>query len=449
MALITLTNLALTLLAAATIHLIYTAIHRLFLSPLSSIPGPRLAALTSWYKCYYDVYRPAQYIFKIKSLHAKYGPIVRITPREISISDLSFLDTIYLGKRDKDAEKVRALGVSTSIGGAVDWELHRRRREPLNTFFSRRSVLGLATRLEDTAAQLRQIFERGAEDMSDLYTVFTSDVVSQYAFGHNQNVLANQERGAEMRKNIGTVLRGVKVNLQFPWIRDGVRRLPKQLVGHWTPDGVKDMIRFRMKIREEILQIIKGGEKGVSISNSLPRSIFHHLLSSPSLPPEEKTLPRLEDEATLLVMAGTESTAKSINLAHYYILANPSLMAKLRDELKSKPSEMSEELFSLPYMSAIAIEAYRLSFGLTGRNPRVAPNEEMIYTNPTIGKSYHIPPGTPVSTSTLLAHTNENIFSDPWAFNPDRWLGKEGQEKKKYMLSFGKGPRMCIGRELA
>lgn len=148
-------------------------------------------------------------------------------------------------------------------------------------------------------------------------------------------------------------------------------------------------------------------------------------------------------------MAGTESTAKSITLAHYYILANPSLMAKLRDKLQSKPSEMLEELFSLPYMSAIAIEAHRLSFGLTGRNPRVAPNEEMIYTNPTTGKNYHIPPGTPVSTSTLLAHTNENIFSNPWAFNPDRWLGKEGQEKKKYMLSFGKGPRMCIGRELA
>lgn len=180
MALITLTNLALTLLAAVTIHLIYTAIHRLFLSPLSSIPGPRLAALTSWYECYYDVYHPAQYIFKIKFLHANMVLSSASRHEKFPFSDLSFLDTIYLGKRDKDAEKVRALGVSTSIGGAVDWGLYRRRREPLNTFFSRRSVLGLAIRLDDTAAQLRQIFERGAEDMSvinlsDLYTVFTSE----------------------------------------------------------------------------------------------------------------------------------------------------------------------------------------------------------------------------------------------------------------------------------
>ncbi|KAH8674467.1 hypothetical protein BGZ60DRAFT_556775 [Tricladium varicosporioides] len=143
-------------------------------------------------------------------------------------------------------------------------------------------------------------------NLSDLYIAFASDVVSQYAFGHNQNVLANQERTTATRKNIGTVVRGVKVNLQFPWIRDVVRRLPKQLVGHWVPDGAKDMIRFRIKIREEILQIIEGIEKNGSASDSHPHSIFHHLLSAPSLPVEEKNLDRLKDEATLLVLAGTE-----------------------------------------------------------------------------------------------------------------------------------------------
>ena len=52
---------------------IYGIIYRLLLSPLAAIPGPKLAAVTSWYEFYYDVIQPGQYVFKIKELHEKYG----------------------------------------------------------------------------------------------------------------------------------------------------------------------------------------------------------------------------------------------------------------------------------------------------------------------------------------------------------------------------------------
>lgn len=53
--------------------LLYLAFYRLLLSPIASVPGPRLAALTTLYAAYYDVYLPGQYVFKIKELHKKYG----------------------------------------------------------------------------------------------------------------------------------------------------------------------------------------------------------------------------------------------------------------------------------------------------------------------------------------------------------------------------------------
>lgn len=53
--------------------LLYGAIYRLFLSPLARIPGPKLAALTSWYEFYYDVIKPGKYVWKIKDLHEEYG----------------------------------------------------------------------------------------------------------------------------------------------------------------------------------------------------------------------------------------------------------------------------------------------------------------------------------------------------------------------------------------
>jgi hypothetical protein len=48
-------------------------LYRLYFSPLSKFPGPKLAAATLWYEGYYDMVKGGKYIFKIKELHKKYG----------------------------------------------------------------------------------------------------------------------------------------------------------------------------------------------------------------------------------------------------------------------------------------------------------------------------------------------------------------------------------------
>ena len=120
------------------------------------------------------------------------------------------------------------------------------------------------------------------------------------------------------------------------------------------------------------------------------------------------------------------------------------MMARVRAELRTVRSDASwTELEQLPYLSACIAEGNRLSFGVTARVCRIAPDETLQYKNHTI------PPGTPVSMVTLCAHTDEHIFPDPWAFNPDRWLGPEGAARRKYQMAFNKGGRNCIGINLA
>lgn len=48
-------------------------LYRLFLSPISKFPGPKLAAATYLYEGYYDIVKRGKYTFKIRDLHAKYG----------------------------------------------------------------------------------------------------------------------------------------------------------------------------------------------------------------------------------------------------------------------------------------------------------------------------------------------------------------------------------------
>jgi cytochrome P450 len=207
------------------------------------------------------------------------------------------------------------------------------------------------------------------------------------------------------------------------------------------------MIQFRIGIRREIRDILAHKHDGRSSSSRSDPTIFTALRDSPILPPPEKAPHRLEDEATLLVMAGTESTAKSLTLAHCHLLANPPAMAKLRAELADRDLPTTTPPDQLPYLNGVIQEAHRLSFGLTGRNPRVAPDEPIVYHSGS--KTFTFPPGTPLSTSTLLVHTNEALFPDPWRFEPARWLGPAGAARRRYMLAFMRGPRMCIGMHLA
>ena len=61
------------LVGAALSYYATIAFYRLFLSPLSRFPGPKLAAMSRWYEAYYDVLQNGKYTFKIAELHKEYG----------------------------------------------------------------------------------------------------------------------------------------------------------------------------------------------------------------------------------------------------------------------------------------------------------------------------------------------------------------------------------------
>lgn len=184
-------------------------------------------------------------------------------------------------------------------------------------------------------------------------------------------------------------------------------------------------------------------------------SVYDSVLDNPMLPLSEKSLLRLEQEGTLLVLAGTESPAKSLNIIFYHLSANPSIMSKLRTEINTVPRTATwSQLEQLPYLSAVIEEGNRLSFGVTARAARIA-YQPLTYT-PSVHatksgtqQSYLIPSGTPISITTLSAHTSPSIFPKPLVFDPDRWLGDEGREVRKFQFAFGKGGRKCLGIELA
>ena len=60
-------------LAISTAYATSLVIYRLCLSPLASVPGPKLAAASGWYEFYYDCLLAGKFIFEIERMHKVYG----------------------------------------------------------------------------------------------------------------------------------------------------------------------------------------------------------------------------------------------------------------------------------------------------------------------------------------------------------------------------------------
>ncbi|KAI4283741.1 MAG: hypothetical protein L6R38_001955 [Xanthoria sp. 2 TBL-2021] len=99
-------------------------VYRLIFHPLAKFPGPKIAAATKWYEFYYDCVKGGGGLFSFdQDVHLDHlnqlsttllGPIVRINPYEIHVSDPSWLDTLYPGPgpvRDKYAPSAHMSGV--------------------------------------------------------------------------------------------------------------------------------------------------------------------------------------------------------------------------------------------------------------------------------------------------------------------------------------------------
>ncbi|QRD91183.1 cytochrome P450 [Aspergillus flavus] len=353
----------------------------------------------------------------IEDISFRLRPIIRVTPDEVHINDVGYLDTIYapsMTRLDKYDYQLRTLRVPGGVGTTADYYLHRIRREALPPFFSKRNVLWLESVITEKVNQLCGLIAKHAATKTP--------------------------EAARLRHNSHELLKGINMNKHFPWIPDILEALPQLLTRPTMPPGLIDMLELFDRVRAELTTIITrissntSGEKE-SINTGAKGSVYESVLDSPNLPASEKALLRLEQEGALLTLAGTESPAQTLNIIFYHLLANPALLAKLREELATLPTLSTwTQLEQLPYLSAIIEEGNRLSFGVTARTARIQ-HTPITYT--------------PSAITTLSAHTAELVFLDPYAFLPERWLGDEGRERRKFQLAFSRGGRKCLGVELA
>ncbi|KAF2435995.1 cytochrome P450 [Tothia fuscella] len=453
---------------ALAAYTVYGAIWRLYLSPIAHIPGPRIAAVTLWYEFYYDVILGGQYTFKIIKLHKKYGPILRISPWEVHIGDPDYYHTLYCSsasgqKRDKNPWFTKSFGLNLSTSGTPEHDLHKLRRGAIGVFFSMTSVRKLEGLIRDRALALLKRFDEFKESGEVLmaswaFSAFTNDIVMSYSFGRSDNRIEAPDFDPSYRDAsfFGSTMENPLKHA--PWINQLFLAIPDSIARLLHPAMTEFIRQKRLKdcpqnTQKQIESIIAGiNDSDKSISHA---TIFHQILHS-KLPPHEKTLPRLTDEAQVMMMAGTLTVAWTLEVIMYWLCRQPDTLKALKTELKTVMPEINTvvpltTLETLPYLNAVIKEGLRLTYGVSCRLMRSCPDAEMKYTDPETGKEWIIPAGVPVGLSSVQIHHDKSIFPDSKHFYPERWLkaAAEGKNLDKYLISFTAGARICLGRDLA
>jgi cytochrome P450 len=138
----------------------------------------------------------------------------------------------------------------------------------------------------------------------------------------------------------------------------------------------------------------------------------------------------LRDQLMTLLLAGHETTATALAWTFDLVLRHPAALGRLRTSL-----EAGEEA----YLKATIAESLRLRpvVPLAGR--RLA--EDLVTDD------LELPAGTDVTAAIWLTHTNPDLYPEPLAFRPERFL--EAAPETYAWIPYGGGIRRCLGAAFA
>ncbi|RYP52142.1 hypothetical protein DL768_002692 [Monosporascus sp. mg162] len=354
------------------------------------------------------------------------------------------------GRWNKYEWSYKAFSAPDSAICTPDHDLHKQRRAATAPFFSKASVTRKQGIIHSLADKLCDRIRKCVDSESSMnvgtaISAFTRDVATQFILGKDYRNLDTEDFNAGMTAVLQSSGAIWRVTKHVPWLGPTMKSLPPSFMERIADDATKSFLNF-LKDCELTARAAISAYATKDLDDKDSRTIIDEILRS-DLPSSEKTLKHVNDEVGTITGAAFETTAQALRQVLYQIYSNKAILSRLRAELSTLPSADDQNLAALerlPYLTAILMEALRLSPGVASRLARIAPDRDLVY-----GK-WSIPSGTPVGMTALLMHKNESLYPDPEKFDPERWMDIEARKKAdKTFAPFSRGTRICLGMHLA
>ncbi|KAL0322243.1 UNVERIFIED_CONTAM: protein LUTEIN DEFICIENT 5, chloroplastic [Sesamum calycinum] len=327
----------------------------------------------------------------------------------------------------------------------ADGEIWRVRRRAIVPALHQKFVAAMFSLFGEATDRLCKKLDAAASDgedveMESLFSRLTLDIIGKAVFNYDFDSLKLDTGIVEA---VYTVLREAEDRSvapipfwEIPIWKDISPKLKKVNAAlKLVNETLDDLIAICKKmVDEEELQFHE------EYMNEQDPSILHFLLASG----DDVSSKQLRDDLMTLLIAGHETSAAVLTWTFYLLSQEPSVMAKLQNEVDSVLGDRFptvEDMKKLKYTTRVINESLRLY-----PQPPVLIRRSL--DNDLLGK-YPIKRGEDIFISVWNLHRCPNHWEDADKFNPERWPldGPNPNETNQNFsyLPFGGGPRKCIG----
>ena len=188
-----------------------------------------------------------------------------------------------------------------------------------------------------------------------------------------------------------------------------------------------DYLRIQAEVDEMIAELIS--ERRAEPDDG--DDVLAMLLAARHSDGEPMSAQELRDELMTLLVAGHETTATTLSWAFERLARTPAVLARLTEELEGDDDA---------YLVATIQEVLR-------RRPVLPNSAPRLVKQPIEVGGWHYEPGVSLVPNAYLVHHDPEIYPDPYAFRPERFLGSPPGTYT--WIPFGGGRRRCLGASFA
>ena len=328
------------------------------------------------------------------ALHEKYGSVVRIGPNELSFTAPEAWEDIFgrpqAGLKEENPKAPWYLSENgTGLLGA-SYSDHNRMRRLMANGFSATAMVEQQPKIQEHVSllieKLKTKVDRGdgRVDLCEWYNFCTFDIIGELALGEPFGCL----REAAMHPWISLIFSNIKLTaMLLVCNRMPLLYILMPLFVSWSLiKGYKE----HQKVTEEKLEkrLADPLSKPDFITNMLSEKgsivwLLHRYHSQPDFPvfannhDQKMTRKELSENAVILTLAGSETTASALCGATYLLTQQPIVMAKLQAEVHQTFALETDinlvAVANLPYMRAVTQEALRIYPPGPNSQPRITP----------------------------------------------------------------------------
>ena len=379
-------------------------------------PGPRLpvaAQAVSW------ILRPTQMMEKLRRRHGdtftitlpRVGPFVFISdPDDVKAVFRGSPERLHAGEANAILEPV--LGSHSIL--LLDEERHIRQRKLMLPSFHGERLGRYREQMESVALAELERWPRGEPVAARPHTqAITLDVIMRTVFGVEEG-----ERMTRLRDALRDLLEWTTARQRlFAVAVFGQERLKSH---DWL-----GFTRVLAQSDELVFEEIRRREKDPALAER--DDVLSMLVQARDEDGEPMTPVEIRDELMTLLVAGHETTATALAWALEQLSRHPEVLASL-------DSGGNEEM-----LDAVVAETLRL-------RPVIVVVARRLVEPMKLG-GRELPAGVTVAPCIYLMHRRPEIYPDPDAFRPERFL--ETPPGTYTWIPFGGGVRRCLGAQFA